>query len=97
MRVHTLDLRNKLKATITQISLYYQFISTLIQLISKAPKLQVREEGGKNTHCSPVLSHCPLTAASNACVRACVHALLQPRSLSPSPFSPRFLPPVTDG
>lgn len=56
MRVHTLDLRNKLKATITQISLYYQIISTRNQLISEAPKLQVREEGGK-TRIAVLFSH----------------------------------------
>lgn len=60
MRVRTLDLQNKLKATITQISLYYQIISTRNRFISKAPKLQVREEGGKHA-----LQSCSLTLSSD--------------------------------
>lgn len=56
MRVHTLNLRDKLKATITRISLYSGTISARKQLMSKAAKLQVREEGGE-TRIAVLFSH----------------------------------------
>lgn len=57
MRVHTLDLRDKLKATIIQITLYYQTVQTRIQIISKAPKLEVPEDGGEKTRIAVLFSH----------------------------------------
>lgn len=58
MRVHTLNLRDKLKATITRLSLYSGIISARKQLMSKAAKLQVREEGGGGeTRIAVLFSH----------------------------------------